>query len=64
MVEYGIDIEIEKIRKHLLKNLGWLGVEMVGRAYKNISKEGKLVPEVYIGNGEYKEILTNDSCNC
>lgn len=60
MVEYGIDIEIEKIRRHLLKNLGWLGVEMFGRAYKNVTKDGKLVPEVYIGNGEYKEILTND----
>ncbi|WP_177764011.1 hypothetical protein [Flavobacterium sp. I3-2] len=60
MVEYGIDIEIEKIRKHLLKHLNWLGVEMFGRAYKNVSKDGKLIPEVYIGKGEYREVLTND----
>lgn len=60
MVAYGIDIEVEKIRKHLLKRLGWVGVEIFGRAYKNVSKDGKLVPEVYIGNGEYKEVLTSD----
>ena len=60
MVAYGIDIEIEKIRKHLVKYLGWIGVEVFGRAYKNVSKDGKLVPEVYIGGGEYKEVLTND----
>lgn len=60
MVEYGIDIEIEKIRMQLLKNLNWLGVEIFGRAYKNISKDGKLVPEVYLGNNEYREVLTND----
>lgn len=60
MVDYGIDIEIEKIRRIFLKHLNWLGVEMFGRAYKNISKNGKVVPEVFIGNGEYREILTND----
>ena len=38
----------------------WVGVEVFGRAYKNVSKDGKLVPEVYIGSGEYKEVLTND----
>ena len=60
MVAYGIDIEIEKIKKHVLKYLAWADIEVFGRAYKNISKDGKLVPEVYIGSGEYKEVLTND----
>ena len=62
MVNYGLDREVSIIKKHLEKKLKWLNVEFHGRVYKNPSKSdnGKLVPEVYSGDKNYQEVLTND----
>lgn len=57
----GIDYAIQRMQNHLFKKLGWSNFDIYGRVYKNISKKsGQVVPEAYIGNGEYKDVLTND----
>ncbi|WP_448607163.1 hypothetical protein [Paenimyroides ceti] len=60
-MKFGIDFEIEKIKVQLENKLLWTNKEVYGRVYKNIPKKGKKpVPEVYVRNNEYKEVLTND----
>lgn len=60
-MKFGIDFEIEKIKVQLENKLLWTNKEVYGRVYKNIPKKGKKpIPEVYVGNNEYKEVLTND----
>jgi len=62
MVSYGIDREIEIIKQRLSKNLNWIDVDFHGKVYKNPTKSdnGKFVPEIYTGEKNYKEVLTND----
>lgn len=61
----GLDIEVSRIKSHLEKSLGYKNVEFFGRVYKNPTKNdnGKVVPEIYTGAKEYKEVLTNDLKN-
>lgn len=61
----GLDHEVNKIKMHLEKNLKFTDVIFYGRAYKNPTKSNndKLVPEIYTGSKEYKEVLTNDLKN-
>ena len=61
----GLDYEVEKIKIHLEQNLKFDDVIFYGRVYKNPAKNdnGKLIPEVYTGAKEYKEVLTNDLKN-
>jgi len=61
----GLDIEVSRIKSHLEKSLGYNNVEFFGRVYKNPTKNdnGKVVPEIYTGAKEYKEVLTNDLKN-
>lgn len=58
----GLDKEIGMLKKHIEKKLKWKDVEFFGRVYKNPTKndDGKSIPEVYTGEKEYKEVLTND----
>lgn len=62
MIGNGLDFEVNKIKKHLEKSLNYPDVEFYGRVYKNPTKSNndKVVPEVYTGAKEYKEVLTND----
>lgn len=61
----GLDYEVEKIKIHLEQNLKFDDVIFYGRIYKNPAKNdnGRLIPEVYTGAKEYKEVLTNDLKN-
>src|SRR5690606_10670326 len=61
----GLDHEVNKIKVHLEKNLKFNDVIFYGRAYKNPTKSNndKLVPEIYVGSKEYREVLTNDLKN-
>ena len=59
----GIDYGIVKMQKDLfvaLENLGWTNYTSFDRVYKN-KKGSDKIPEVYLGNGEYKECLYNDN---
>ena len=61
----GIDFRIDQIQRKLFTELTvnqdkvWTNYESYHRAYKNESQQGK-VPEVYVGEGEYKELFTNE----
>lgn len=59
----GIDRAIQTIQTYLFDNLGWGDIDVYGRVFKNINKEGKLVAEAYKGNNEYIDVFTNDSKN-
>lgn len=64
----GIDIPIQQLQKMLYTrlcgkwNLDEAGKAWVsyGRAYKNEAEDGYL-PEVYVGNGEYKDAFYDDN---
>ncbi|MCC9066286.1 hypothetical protein [Flavobacterium piscisymbiosum] len=56
----GIDKEIQLIQTSLFEKLGWSPIDVFGRVHKNQSKEKGLVPEFYLGKGEYKDVFTND----
>ncbi|CAL2077684.1 conserved protein of unknown function [Tenacibaculum sp. 190524A02b] len=58
----GIDLLIQKLQKKLNHKISYDGMHSFGRVYLN-EIEGKLVPEYYKGNGEYKEVLLNDRIN-
>lgn len=60
----GIDVDIQEIQTYLYNQLNWGIINGFGRVFKNRNKTNKtLVPEAYIGVGEYKEVLTDDSVN-
>ena len=60
----GIDKEIQAIQTYLYDNLigDWGNIDAHGRAYKNRKKLG-FIPEVYIGNNEYKNAFYDDNEN-
>ncbi len=59
----GIDTVIQKLQKYLSDNLNWGDIEVYGRVSKNYSKEKGLVPEVYVGKNEYRDVFINDNKN-
>lgn len=60
----GIDDQIQTIQNYLYSKLGWSDLELFGRVFKNKRKASKtIIPEAYIGKGEYREVLTNDKVN-
>lgn len=56
----GIDYAIQNVQNYLDRYLGWDNIDIYGRVYKNLSKDGNVFPEAYIGKGEHREVLTND----
>ena len=60
----GIDKEIQAIQKYLYDSLvdSWGKIDAHGRAYKNRKKLG-FIPEVFLGNNEYKNAYYSDSDN-
>ena len=57
----GIDKQIQILQNHLYRKLNWSNLELFGRVFKNRRKNSKqIIPEAYVGNGEYREVLTND----
>src|ERR1035437_4055970 len=59
----GIDVGIIEVQKELfieLTNRGWTSYDSFDRAYRN-KKGADKIPEVYTDNGEYKEVLINDT---
>jgi hypothetical protein len=58
---YGIDKKISLIQRILDKRLtSWGTVSIYGAIEENI-KDGNLIPEVYTGIGEYKELYLDDT---
>lgn len=58
----GIDKQIQRMQQYLYDKIvaNWgCEVEAYGRAYVDTDKES-VKPKAYIGNGEYKELLTDD----
>jgi hypothetical protein len=59
----GIDLEIDRLQTKLYNYLTvsawWTDYECYHRAYVNTKKDGS-IPEIYIGNKEYKECLMDD----
>lgn len=58
----GIDIVIQKLQTSLYSALNWQKYESYGRAYKN-KKSGQTIPEVFISNKDYREVLLDDKVN-
>jgi len=59
----GLDVQIQKLQQHLYDKLGALwscDIDAYGRVYKDNDKDSTK-PRYYNNNGEYKELLTNDS---
>ena len=62
----GIDSNIQLFQKKLFYDLsakwdiGNLEFDCYGRAYRNV-REGRYIPEVYVGGNEYKEVFFDDS---
>lgn len=59
----GIDSEIQKIQTYLFEKLNWGDIDVYGRVYRNPSEQKGLKLEAYIGNNEYKDVLTDDTKN-
>ncbi len=60
----GIDKDIQSIQNTLYTSLitKWgYNLDAHGRVYKNIDQEGKMFPQWYIGDREYKDVYYNDS---
>jgi len=65
----GIDVPIQKFQKYLYESIPEVWnidaekqYECFGRAYRNQkSKEGGYIPEVYVGNGNYRDVYFDDS---
>lgn len=57
----GIDVPIKRIQDALYEklNTSWKDIVGYGRVYKTVKGE-RVIPEHYIGEGEYKEVLTDD----
>jgi hypothetical protein len=62
----GIDFRIveiqSKIYKYLTEKRSWDKYNCYDRAYIN-TKNNQIIPEVYVGNKEYNEVLLNDKIN-
>lgn len=62
----GVDVAIDKLQRDLYEGLtvgfGWTGYEAYHRAYKNYNK-GQIIPEIYTGANEYKDVLFDDTKN-
>lgn len=59
----GLDAEIQRLQLLLAERLPWLAVSY-GKAYRSgqvLSGKTRYVPEVYAGNGEYRDVLPNDN---
>ena len=59
----GLDAEIQRLQLLLLERLPWLQVSY-GKAYRSgsvLNKKTRYVPEVYDGNGEYRDVLPSDN---
>lgn len=59
----GIDKEIQSIQNVLYDSLiaKWVNdLDGHGRVYKNIDQEGKMFPQWYMGQREYKDVYYND----
>jgi hypothetical protein len=59
----GLDREIQRLQLLLLAELSWLQLSY-GKAYRGSRKVGSKVqyyPEVYAGEGEYRDVLPNDN---
>ena len=61
-VDCWIDFVQNKLYNHLTNVCGWSKWQSNHRAYIN-PRNGSNIPEVYDGNGEYKEVLYNDNFN-
>ena len=61
----GIDKPIQKLSKRLYDGLGYSNIDAYGRAYLMKDNDDKVKPHRYIedSNGEYTEILFNDTLN-
>ncbi len=60
----GLDKWIQKLQTKLFDNVSWLGL-CFGKAFHNETPNGS-IPEVYIGDNEYLEVLPSDTlgdCN-
>ena len=61
----GVDRVIDQIQKRLSLNLDFGNVltEVYPRAYKNPKTNNitRLIPEIFIGNGDYKEVFFDDN---
>lgn len=59
----GVDVVIDLLQLdlfiELIKNFGWKDWDSFDRVYKN-RKADNTIPEAFIGNGEYVEVLFND----
>ena len=58
----GIDAGIDILQRDLFVELvkqGWKNYDSYDRAYRN-TKGADKIPEVYVGNNEYKEVLMDD----
>lgn len=56
----GIDFAINKIQTYLYNELNLADYESYPRAYKNSKVDGGVIPEIYIGENEYKEVFMDD----
>lgn len=64
----GIDIPIQQLQSYIYPKLKdmWsinedVSFDCYGRSYKNQSEDNGYIPEVYTGNGEYKEVFFDDT---
>lgn len=57
----GIDVIIQPMQVELYDTLSasWGDMRGFGRVYKN-KKQRRIIPEHYLGNSEYEEVLTSD----
>lgn len=58
----GADYNINQLQFKIYNELDWTKYESYHRAYKNV-KDSNVLPEVYIGGGDYKEVLFDDTFN-
>ncbi len=58
----GIDEKILRFQNHIYNKLGWLEYESYGRVYK-VYEGSNVVPEIYIGGGDYTKVLFDDNYN-
>ena len=64
----GIDVPIQNFQTYLYANIPriWTEIDVAkdyesfGRAYRNQKKGGGYIPEVYVGSGNYREVLFSD----
>ncbi len=58
----GEDAKVQALQIHLMAQVPWLKLAF-GLAYRNPTKKGDYIPEVYFGNNEYLEVLPDDQAN-